>query len=277
MTQAGTDTFWDRSTLYALRGVYSAGARERAMEHMAYYSQQRLLGEHVPYPIEAWPEGNQRHLSAESALYCRIVTEGIPYNALPQAVKMSFENSEYASWKRDDIDKLERTGVETVFVIEVEKQNQEVDLYYSADGTLIKSIVDTDDDNSEHLPVQLTEAMKNFINEKYPNARIMEVDVEDDRNDWDFGFTEVDIIHNGISKDVLFNQTGNWYSTSWEIRQNELPEAVNNTLNNQYGEYRFDEAEYIEKADGSIYYRIELEKGDVDKVVNIGENGTVLS
>ena len=162
----------------------------------------------------------------------------IPYNALPQAVKTSFESSEYASWKRDDIDKLERTGVETVFVIEVEKQNQEVDLYYSADGTLIKSIVDTDND---------------------------------------FGYTEVDIIHNGISKDVLFNQTGNWYSTSWEIRQNELPEAVNNTLNNQYGEYRFDEAEYIEKADGSIYYRIELEKGNVDKVVNIGENGTVLS
>ena len=97
------------------------------------------------------------------------------------------------------------------------------------------------------------------------------------RNDWDFGYTEVDIIHNGIPKDVLFNQTGNWYSTSWEVRQDELPEAVNSTLNNQYREYRFDEAEYIEKADGTIYYRIELEKGNVDKVVNIGENGTVLS
>ncbi len=36
-----------------------------------------MLGEHVPYPIEAWPEGNQRHLSAENGLYCRIVTEGI--------------------------------------------------------------------------------------------------------------------------------------------------------------------------------------------------------
>lgn len=58
--------------------------------------------------------------------------------------------------------------------------------------------------------------------------------------------------------------------------RNELPEAVKSTLNNQYGEYRFDEAEYVEKADGSIYYRIELEKGNVDKV-NIGENGTVLS
>lgn len=33
----------------------------------------------------------------------------------------------------------------------------------------------------------------------------------------------------------------------------------------------------LKKQMGSIYYRIELEKGDVDKVVNIGENGTVLS
>ncbi|MDD3789477.1 MAG: hypothetical protein PHO94_12395, partial [Petrimonas sp.] len=25
----------------------------------------------------AWPEGNQRHLAAESGLYCRIITEGL--------------------------------------------------------------------------------------------------------------------------------------------------------------------------------------------------------
>lgn len=77
LTQAGSEIFWDRSTLYALRGVYAAGAREKATEYMKYYSTQRLLGEHVPYPIEAWPEGNQRHLSAESGLYCRIITEGL--------------------------------------------------------------------------------------------------------------------------------------------------------------------------------------------------------
>ena len=41
------------------------------------YSHRRLLGTHVPYPIEAWPEGSQRHLSAESGLYCRIITEGL--------------------------------------------------------------------------------------------------------------------------------------------------------------------------------------------------------
>jgi cellobiose phosphorylase len=31
----------------------------------------------VPYAVEAYPEGNQRHLSAESGLYCRIYTEGM--------------------------------------------------------------------------------------------------------------------------------------------------------------------------------------------------------
>ncbi|MBB6126160.1 hypothetical protein [Mucilaginibacter lappiensis] len=76
-TQAGQDTFWDRSTLYALRGVLQAGATEQAMTFLQYYSRRRLLGEHVPYPVEAYPEGNQRHLSAESGLYCRIFTEGL--------------------------------------------------------------------------------------------------------------------------------------------------------------------------------------------------------
>lgn len=77
LTQAGSETFWDRSTLYALRGVYACGETEKATEYLKFYSGQRLLGEHVPYAIEAWPEGNQRHLSAESGLYCRIITEGL--------------------------------------------------------------------------------------------------------------------------------------------------------------------------------------------------------
>lgn len=77
LTQAGTETYWDRSTLYALRGTLAVGEIERGLAFLKYYSRMRLLGEHVPYAIEAWPEGNQRHLSAESGLYCRIYTEGL--------------------------------------------------------------------------------------------------------------------------------------------------------------------------------------------------------
>jgi hypothetical protein len=76
-SQSGDKTYWDRSTLYALRGVFATGDTKRGLEYLHYYSNRRLLGEHVPYPVEAFPEGGQRHLSAESGLYCRIYTEGL--------------------------------------------------------------------------------------------------------------------------------------------------------------------------------------------------------
>jgi hypothetical protein len=77
LTEQGSKTFWDRSTLYTLRGIYIAGDVATADRLMHAYSERRLLGTHVPYPIEAWPEGSQRHLSAESGLYCRAVVEGM--------------------------------------------------------------------------------------------------------------------------------------------------------------------------------------------------------
>ena len=208
----------------------------------------------------------------------------IPYTALPDPVKSAFEASDYKTWKRDDVDKLERQGIETVYVIEVENQNQEVDLYYSADGVLIKSIADTDDHENEHLPTtQLPAAMKTFIDGKYAGARIVEVDVEDDKNDWDFGFTEVDIIHfdsglnRNVSKEVLFDKGGEWYSTSWEVRRNELPAAVTNTISVEYAGYQMDDAEYFEMATGTSYYQIELEGNnspDID--IKVTTDGTIL-
>ena len=77
LTMEGDHTFWDRSTVYALRGVFAAGEGDRGLTCLKSYSGERLLGEHVPYAVEAWPEGDQRHLSAESALYCRICLEGL--------------------------------------------------------------------------------------------------------------------------------------------------------------------------------------------------------
>ena len=73
----GEEVYWDRSALYAFRGAFAAGETQAVFPVLLDYSRRRLLGEHVPYPFEAWPEGNKRHLAAESALYCRIFTEGL--------------------------------------------------------------------------------------------------------------------------------------------------------------------------------------------------------
>lgn len=215
----------------------------------------------------------------------------IPYSALPQAVKTTFDASEYkkgSGWHIDDVDKLERKGLETVYVIEVEKQNEERDLYYSEEGVLIKTIVDIDDDrDDQYLPeqnAQLTENMKNFINTKYPGYRLVEVDIEDDGANR--GFTEVDIIHmdvelnRNVSKEILFDKTGAWYSTSWDVRYNELPAdvrtAISTQINTNYVGYVFDDAERIEEAANSAkYYRIELEKNNGDAYLNINDDGTL--
>ena len=76
-SQSGLRDFWDRSTLYALRGVFQAGETARALDFLTRYTHRRLLGEHVPYAVEAYPEGGQSHLSSESGLYCRIFVEGL--------------------------------------------------------------------------------------------------------------------------------------------------------------------------------------------------------
>jgi hypothetical protein len=69
--------FWDRGTLYAFRGAFKAGEADKALARLQSYSSTRLTGFRVPYAVEAWPENGMAQLSAESALYCRIFTEGL--------------------------------------------------------------------------------------------------------------------------------------------------------------------------------------------------------
>ena len=120
-TEQGKDTFWDRSTLYALRGVLQAGETEKALTFLHYYSRRRLLGEHVPYPVEAYPEGNQRHLSAESGLYCRIFIEGL-FGIRPTGLnKFDCTPRLPKNWKTMALNNIHAFGAE--FDLKVAKQS----------------------------------------------------------------------------------------------------------------------------------------------------------
>lgn len=132
LTQAGSETFWDRSTLYALRGVYACGATEKATEYLKFYSNQRLLGDHVPYAIEAWPEGSQRHLSAESGLYCRIITEGM-FGIRPTGLKsFTFTPRLPAEWDQMNLRKIK--AFNSTFDIEVTSKNGKQSVAVKTDG-----------------------------------------------------------------------------------------------------------------------------------------------
>lgn len=84
--KAISEIFWDRGTLYALRGTFLAGATEESLQKLKEFSSKRLLGDRVPYVVEAYPEGNMAHLSAESGLYCRVFTEGM-FGIVPTGLK----------------------------------------------------------------------------------------------------------------------------------------------------------------------------------------------
>ena len=71
-----TGVIWDRSLLTAVRGLLAGGKTRETMPRFLSYSRERLLGAHVPFPVEA-SDGAGRQLSGESALYCRVFTEGL--------------------------------------------------------------------------------------------------------------------------------------------------------------------------------------------------------
>ena len=67
------------------------------------------------YKTEAW-------YTADGSWY--MTETEMPYSDIPQAIKTSFESSEYASWKRDnEVERIERAGTEKeiIYIIEVEQ------------------------------------------------------------------------------------------------------------------------------------------------------------
>ncbi len=66
---------------------------------------------------------------------------------LPAEVKQAFLGSAYSTWIVEDIDKYERP-VDTFYLIEVGKHGaKDRNLYYAPDGTLIKDVEDTPNDD----------------------------------------------------------------------------------------------------------------------------------
>ncbi len=83
-----------------------------------------------------------------TAEWCMTETDyGKNLSLLPSAVQTAFNSSAYTTWTIDDIDYYERTDI-AFYLIEVETNGQtDRKLYYYADGTLIKDVADTNNDD----------------------------------------------------------------------------------------------------------------------------------
>jgi len=71
------NTIWDRAALFTFKGGYKSDLSNLTTPYFLAYTRERVIGNHGPYPYEAYPEGKRSQLSTESTLYCRVFTEGI--------------------------------------------------------------------------------------------------------------------------------------------------------------------------------------------------------
>ena len=199
-----------------------------------------------------------------------VMTEtDLPFNQLPQPVRTSFSNSEYADWKVEDVDKLERIQMATLYIIEVEKGETEADLHYSEDGLLVEVIIDREGQGDSYQPAVMPEAIQSFLTEQFPGYTLLDFDREKT------GY-EVDIKTDGIHKEIMFNASFEWLFTKWEIHRSQLPESVTNALkNSEYGSYGIDDIDVIEKPAG-LFYVIELEQGNKEVTVTFDAEGKLI-
>lgn len=116
------------------------------------------------YAAEAWFTSDAVWLMTETDL---------PHASLPEAVKNAFKNSEYGQWSLDDVDMLVREGMEPVYVLEVEQGPREMDLYYNAEGILIKVVEDSEDDSEDYLPIELPEEVKIFCRRNMRHPKLL--------------------------------------------------------------------------------------------------------
>ena len=84
------------------------------------------------------------------------------------------------------------------------------------------------------------------------------------------------IIHENRSKEVIFDASGNWLNTHYDVRQNEVETAVMNALKTSaYADYIIDDIERYETPD-QTYYLFELEKGAKEIEIKIDLSGKLL-
>ena len=207
----------------------------------------------------------------------------ISYQQLPEAVKTAFEASPYASWRMDnEIDKLQRSdNNETLYIIEVSQKEgnveTEVDLYYTEEGILVKEIINAEADNDyhEYLPQQPEGNIQTWLDQNFPNARI--VDYYREQNG-----TEVEIIANGLKHEILFDNQQQWVYTKTEYERRDLTQIPTSILNHlrtspyYTSDNAIDDVEKYTTRDNGTYYCFELKTAyDDDVKVYVNETGII--
>lgn len=208
----------------------------------------------------------------------------MPFDHLPPTVTEAFANTEYgqdgSAWRVErEVDVLERRdNTETLYIIEVEQGETEVDLYFTEEGVLIKELIDAapEKDYGQYLPQTLDTDLQTWLEQRFPGYRLVDLD-RDNRG------LEVEFIFERQKYEAFFTAESEWLYYKTELRYtselipSEVRAAVEASDYMQQGA-RVDEVEmYVLNDNGkeTIYFCFELEtRFDDDRKMYVRADGT---
>ncbi len=225
------------------------------------------------YAVATFTAVNTRSASGKTSVWYglkdakkKMQVQTVGFEMLPEAVRNAFAGSEYAEWTPQPAAGLltrYATGtVESIYVLRATGASEgaaakEATLYYTADGVLVKSSVETVYDESyrdlnadyrDWLPQTPPDYVAAFVNSNYPEAAYLYIYVGRE-------VTKVKILDGRKARQLLFDASGNWLSTQTQLHAEDLPDAVLAAFrSSDYADCRIDHAEEYQTADGTHYY-----------------------
>jgi hypothetical protein len=113
------------------------------------------------------------------------------------------------------------------------------------------------------------ENVKKEFSQKFTTAKSVKW-VSEKENEW-----EAEFKMDGKEMSACFDNVGKWLETETEISTNDLPEAVSNTLKNEFSEFKTDEISTVENTEMKGF-EIALKNKKTEITVIIGADGIVL-
>ena len=231
------------------------------------------------YTTSAWftPEGK----------HCQ-VDQDILFKHLPEAVKKGFDQYAkkfYPDWKVDECEVVSRIDMGLIYVIEIEKGEQERELSFSENGDFLKDVLDDDDENDFIFPIVVPNDLKEAVMALFPESKdlsILEVEVDDDD-------IEVDILDGTRHKEVTYSRSLKWISTEYKVTMNEasslmspavmkklitMASAAGIDITDPFVQQKM-EIEVIEHALKGTYFEVEIEIGNKELEVIIDKDGNI--
>jgi uncharacterized membrane protein YkoI len=117
----------------------------------------------------------------------------------------------------------------------------------------------------EKVPTSVLQAFA----KKFPAATDVKYELK--QNNYEIAFRD-----KGVREFAKFNPTGKWLETKTAIIESDLPKEVSASIAKNFAGFKISEVTTIETPDNSLFYKMDLKKGNEEYKVHFSPKGDVL-